>query len=199
MSNQPLKIDEENTDLVYRLRIRAAIRRQATGRKSVDNGEIDRLANLLDEAACEIEVMKTSFSTDTRIGPRAQIALNCKAMSNPEPGDLWCCDNLPPFIVLMVTPKSIVICEKQVMNAAYEDLWSFDLAATSTITYEHLRKIVTRYNDDHGEDEFVANVTPKSRLTPLIEKWQATRVETLKAELGQLWNIDPKYIGIRQH
>ena len=41
--------------LVYRLRKRAEIRRQIPGRKSVEQGEPDRIADLLDEAAVEIE------------------------------------------------------------------------------------------------------------------------------------------------
>lgn len=42
-------------DLVYRLRKRAEIRRQIPGRKSVENGEPDRIADLLEEAANKIE------------------------------------------------------------------------------------------------------------------------------------------------
>ena len=41
--------------LVYRLRKRAEIRRQSPGRRSVEQGEPDRIADLLDEAADEIE------------------------------------------------------------------------------------------------------------------------------------------------
>lgn len=41
--------------LTERLRIRAAIRRGITTRKSVQNGEPDRIADLLEEAANEIE------------------------------------------------------------------------------------------------------------------------------------------------
>ena len=41
--------------LVYRLRKRAEIRRQIPGRRSVEQGEPDRIADLLDEAADEIE------------------------------------------------------------------------------------------------------------------------------------------------
>lgn len=41
--------------LVYRLRKRAEIRRQISTRKSVQEGKSDRLADLLDEAAAEIE------------------------------------------------------------------------------------------------------------------------------------------------
>ncbi len=44
-----------NDDLIYRLRKRAEIRRQIPGRKSVENGEPDRIADLLEEAANEIE------------------------------------------------------------------------------------------------------------------------------------------------
>jgi hypothetical protein len=46
-----------NQDLVDRLRTRATIRRQAKGRKSVEEGKPDRLADLLDEAAKEIEML----------------------------------------------------------------------------------------------------------------------------------------------
>jgi hypothetical protein len=42
-------------DLVYRLRKRAEIRRQITTRKSVQNNEPDRIADLLEEAANRIE------------------------------------------------------------------------------------------------------------------------------------------------
>lgn len=42
------------TDIVFRLRKRAEIRRQIPGRKSVQAGEKDRIAELLDEAAEEI-------------------------------------------------------------------------------------------------------------------------------------------------
>lgn len=42
-------------DLVYRLRKRAEIRRQIPSRKSVQEGKPDRIADLLEEAANEIE------------------------------------------------------------------------------------------------------------------------------------------------
>lgn len=44
-----------NTDLIYRLRKRAQIRRQISTRKSVQEGAPDRIADLLEEAADEIE------------------------------------------------------------------------------------------------------------------------------------------------
>jgi len=48
-----LPVSEQS--LVFRLRKRAEIRRQISTRKSVQNGERDRLADLLEEAADEIE------------------------------------------------------------------------------------------------------------------------------------------------
>lgn len=47
--------DRLNDDLIYRLRTRADIRRQIPSRKSVQNGEPDRIASLLDEAADAID------------------------------------------------------------------------------------------------------------------------------------------------
>lgn len=41
----------KNKDLIYRLRKRAEIRRQISTRKSVIEGQPDRIADLLDEAA----------------------------------------------------------------------------------------------------------------------------------------------------
>ena len=48
----------QEEDLVYRLRKRAEIRRQITSRKSVQEGKPDRIADLLEEAAMEIESLK---------------------------------------------------------------------------------------------------------------------------------------------
>ena len=52
--NKPI---EEQT-LIERLRIRASIRRNNTERKSVQEGKPDRIADLLEEAADEIERLK---------------------------------------------------------------------------------------------------------------------------------------------
>ena len=49
-------------DLVYRLRKRAEIRRQIPSRKSVQEGAPDRIADLLEEAANEIEQLRKSNS-----------------------------------------------------------------------------------------------------------------------------------------
>jgi hypothetical protein len=44
--------------LVFRLRKRAEIRRQITSRKSVEEGKPDRIADLLEEAANELDRLK---------------------------------------------------------------------------------------------------------------------------------------------
>jgi hypothetical protein len=46
--------------LIFRLRKRAEIRRQISTRKSVQEGAPDRIADLLEEAANEIERLKTA-------------------------------------------------------------------------------------------------------------------------------------------
>jgi hypothetical protein len=48
----------DENDLVYRLRKRAEIRRQIPGRKSVEEGTPDRIADLLEEAANRIELLE---------------------------------------------------------------------------------------------------------------------------------------------
>ena len=45
--------------LIERLRIRANIRRNAKNRKSVQNGENDRISDLLEEAANRIELLES--------------------------------------------------------------------------------------------------------------------------------------------
>ncbi len=52
-----------NDDLIYRLRKRADIRRQIPGRKSVQNGEPDRIADLLEEAANAIELLEMALKS----------------------------------------------------------------------------------------------------------------------------------------
>ena len=49
---------QSDLSLVERLRKRAEIRRQIPNRKSVENNEPDRISDLLEEAATEIEVMQ---------------------------------------------------------------------------------------------------------------------------------------------
>ena len=57
-------------DLVYRLEKRAEIRRQIPGRKSVENNEPDRIADLLEEAAKKIKLLYRDyrFMKDLAIG-----------------------------------------------------------------------------------------------------------------------------------
>ena len=52
-----MKLIKED-DLVYRLHKRAEIRRQITSRKSVQNNEPDRIADLLEEASDEIAQLR---------------------------------------------------------------------------------------------------------------------------------------------
>jgi hypothetical protein len=52
MGNVETTLNEQ--DLVYRLQKRAEIRRQISSRKSVQEGKPDRIADLLEEAANEI-------------------------------------------------------------------------------------------------------------------------------------------------
>ena len=52
--NKPI----EDQTLVERLRIRASIRRNIKDRKSVQEGQPDRIADLLEEAADEIEELE---------------------------------------------------------------------------------------------------------------------------------------------
>lgn len=51
-----LPVSEQS--LLFRLRKRAEIRRQISSRKSVQEGKSDRIADLLEEAANEIERLK---------------------------------------------------------------------------------------------------------------------------------------------
>lgn len=48
-------------DLVYRLRKRAEIRKQIPDRKSVQEGKPDRIAAILEEAADEIERLRSKI------------------------------------------------------------------------------------------------------------------------------------------
>ena len=53
-----LSVSEQS--LVFRLRKRAEIRRQIQGRKSVQEGKPDRIADLLEEAADRIEQLESN-------------------------------------------------------------------------------------------------------------------------------------------
>jgi len=56
-------------DIVERLRIRAQIRRQISTRKSVQEGKPDRIADLLEEAANEIEARQKFIDKAFRVHP----------------------------------------------------------------------------------------------------------------------------------
>lgn len=52
----------ENDDIVYRLMRRAEIRRQIPDRKSVQENRPDRIADLLEEAAVEISLLREQLN-----------------------------------------------------------------------------------------------------------------------------------------
>ena len=58
-------MNEGTKDLITRLRVRAAIRRQIDTRTSVKEGKPDRLADLLDEAAQKIEDLEKEIDMYT--------------------------------------------------------------------------------------------------------------------------------------
>ena len=58
MYNDQSHLPVAEQSLVYRLLKRAEIRRQIIVRKSVEEGKPDRIADLLEEAAAEIERLK---------------------------------------------------------------------------------------------------------------------------------------------
>ena len=55
------RVDEQ--DLVYRLNKRAEIRRQIKERKSVKEGKPDRISDLLEEAAKEIQRLRSAVKS----------------------------------------------------------------------------------------------------------------------------------------
>ena len=57
MINDKEKIMNEE-DLVFRLRKRAEIRRQISSRRSVQEGKPDRISDILEEAATEIDMLR---------------------------------------------------------------------------------------------------------------------------------------------
>lgn len=59
-TDNPIDFPVDEQDLVYRLRKRAEIRRQISTRKSVQEGKPDRMADLLDEAAAEIQRLRAA-------------------------------------------------------------------------------------------------------------------------------------------
>lgn len=52
----------EQQSLIFRLRKRAEIRRQISTRKSVQEGRADRLSDLLEEAADELESLRNQVA-----------------------------------------------------------------------------------------------------------------------------------------
>jgi len=67
--NDESHLPVEQQSLVFRLRKRAEIRRQIAHRKSVQEGQPDRLANLLEEAANKIVELEMTLA---QIGERTK-------------------------------------------------------------------------------------------------------------------------------
>ena len=61
MANDESHLPVAQQSLVFRLRKRAEIRRQIPGRLAVTEGKPDKIANLLDEAADEIERIRKLY------------------------------------------------------------------------------------------------------------------------------------------
>ena len=68
-------------DLIYRLRKRAEIRRQISTRKSVQEGKPDRIADLLEEAAKEIERLNENQALEKSV---ADVVLHNSGGVSPE-------------------------------------------------------------------------------------------------------------------
>lgn len=60
--NDESHLPVEQQSLVFRLRKRAEIRRQIASRKSVQEGAPDRIADLLEEAAREVESLRSQLT-----------------------------------------------------------------------------------------------------------------------------------------
>ena len=61
--NDESQLPVTEQSLLFRLRKRAEIRRQIQSRKSVQENKPDRIADLLEEAANEIEQLKNSLNS----------------------------------------------------------------------------------------------------------------------------------------
>lgn len=59
-------VDDPVLDLITRLRIRATIRRQITTRKSVQENKPDRISDLLEEAADQLELLRKTYGNNPK-------------------------------------------------------------------------------------------------------------------------------------
>ena len=103
---------------------------------------------------------------------------NKRHADKPQVGDFWHEMFAPYHIVLAVTDTHVIICNKT--KSVDADHYTFDLSETKTVTLEEHKNIVT-YST--MRDKFVADVTPKSRMMPLIEEWRAKRKEAMMQEM----------------
>lgn len=77
----------DETDLVYRLRKRAEIRRQIAGRKSVQEGKPDRISDLLEEAAAEITELRSINVTKNVLSLLTELEINGLVLMGPTVAD----------------------------------------------------------------------------------------------------------------
>lgn len=75
MGSIPMPRSTMKDDLIYRLRKRAEIRRSIATRKSVQEGQPDRIADLLEEAADALE--EFTGRVDRRLAPVAVSKTDC--------------------------------------------------------------------------------------------------------------------------
>jgi hypothetical protein len=76
-------------DLVYRLRKRAEIRRQIPDRKSVQEGKPDRIADLIEEAATEIEKLRETLLLHLKSNYRCKCNALLTSLVGPDNIEDW--------------------------------------------------------------------------------------------------------------
>jgi hypothetical protein len=67
---------ESDLSLVQRLRKRAEIRRQIPNRKSVENNEPDKIADLIEESADAIEMWRSKYREMHNLATQAMMRVN---------------------------------------------------------------------------------------------------------------------------
>lgn len=99
-------------------------------------------------------------------------------VDQPQVGDLWHEMFSPYHIVLAVTDSHVIICEKTKPTDLSH--YTFDLTETKTLTHIEHRDLVT-YSS--MRNKFVADVVPKCKMMPLIQKWRDERRESMLQEM----------------
>ena len=145
-------MNEEN--LVYRLRKRAEIRRQIPSRKSVQENKPDRIADLLDEAATEIERLSTVRVAQPVPEPVATqykyIDAHGKDYWTSEP---WEGKKVEDTRYLYASPQNDIIDilrdQRTILVEALEQI--FDLPEDSRIHYKIARKALAKVTGEEDD------------------------------------------------